>query len=388
MIPLLMPASAIKSSSLLDFCRQHESEMLALLRRMVELESPSDDKKAIDKLGKFLGDEFSTLGGAVTFDPQTKAGNHLKVDFPGREDKPLLLLGHFDTVWPVGTLASMPFRVEHGRAFGPGIYDMKAGIAMMLFALRALCSTGAAHRPLTILLDTDEEVGSTTGRPLVEAAARDCEAVLVLEPSQGPAGYLKTSRKGVGDYTIRVRGVASHAGVDFEKGHSAILELARQLVEVAKFTDIRRGITVNPGVIEGGTRSNVVAAEAWSEVDVRIVQGADASHLESGFAALRPFDPDCSLEITGGLNRPPMERTEGTARLFQLAKAIGEEIGMSLDEASTGGGSDGNFTSALGVATLDGLGAVGEGAHARNESILLNELPKRTALLACLLQSL
>jgi glutamate carboxypeptidase len=373
-----------------EFCREHQSEMLSLLQAMVEIESPSDDKAALDRMGEFLGHEFERIGGKITFYQQKEAGNHLKVEFPGSAGKPLLLLGHFDTVWPMGTLKGMPFRVDSGRgfAYGPGVYDMKAGITMMIFALRALQAGANSHRPVTVLLDTDEEVGSVTGRPLVEAAARNCEAVLVLEPSQGPKGYLKTSRKGVGDITIRVRGRASHAGVDFEKGRSAIVELARQLVEVVKFTDLSRGITVNPGVIQGGTRSNVVAAEAWAEVDLRIARAADAAELEQKFAALKPFDPDCGLEISGGINRPPMERTEGTVRLFHTAQELGQTIGMEVQESSTGGGSDGNFTSALGIPTLDGLGALGEGAHAANESIVVHELPRRTALLAGLLQTL
>jgi glutamate carboxypeptidase len=227
-----------------------------------------------------------------------------------------------------------------------------------------------------------------TGRPLVEAAARQCEAVLVLEPAQGMGGALKTARKGVGGYTVRVRGRAAHAGVDFEKGRSAIVELSRQVLEIAKFTDVSRGITVNPGVIQGGTRTNVIAAEAWVEVDIRIARAADAGELEQKFQGLRPFDPDCRLQVTGGLNRPPMERTDGTVRLFRLAQEQGKKLGMALDEAATGGGSDGNFTSGLGIPTLDGLGGVGEGAHATHESILLEELPRRTALLAGLIQSL
>jgi glutamate carboxypeptidase len=372
----------------LAFCQQHEGEMLSLLRKMVEIESPSDDKAAVDGMGAFLAEAFERLGGQVTFYPQETAGNHLKVEFAGGRGKPVLLLGHFDTVWPMGTLAKMPFHIKDGRAFGPGVYDMKAGIAMMIFALRALKEAGAAHRPVTILLDTDEEVGSSTGRPIVEATAKECEAVLVLEPSQGPQGHLKTSRKGVGDITIRVRGRASHSGVDFEKGRSAIVELARQLLEIVKFTDLSGGITVNPGVIQGGTRSNVIAAEAWTEVDLRIARATDAKELEQKFAALKPFDPDCSIELSGGINRPPMERTEGTVRLFNLAKEIAAAIGWKLEESSTGGGSDGNFTSALGIPTLDGLGALGEGAHASNESVVIQELPQRTALLASLVQSL
>lgn len=394
-----MTTKAASQSALahLAYCQQHQGEMLSLLKHMVEIESPSDDKAAVDRMGAFLGQVFERLGGKVTFYPQQQAGNHLKAEFLGgasdrasdqKSGKPTLLLGHFDTVWSMGTLAKMPFRMEAGRAFGPGVYDMKAGITMMIFALRALKAAGIAHRPVTILLDTDEEVGSATGRPVVEATARECEAVLVLEPSQGPKGHLKTSRKGVGDITVRVRGRAAHSGVDFEKGRSAIVELARQLLEIVKFTDVGRGITVNPGVIQGGTRSNVIAAEAWAEVDLRIARAADAPWLEQKFAALKPFDPDCSIELSGGINRPPMERTEGTIRLFALAKTIAGTIGLTVDESSTGGGSDGNFTSALGVPTLDGLGAVGEGAHAANESVVIEDLFSRTALLAGLIQTL
>jgi len=361
---------------------------MSLLRRMVEIESPSDDKAALDRMGALLAEIFERMGSKVTFYPEKEAGNHLKAEFAGAGGKPVLLLGHFDTVWPMGTLANMPFRIQDGRAYGPGVYDMKAGIAMMIFAVRALKEAGAAHRPVTILLDTDEEVGSTTGRPVIEATARECEAVLVLEPSQGPQGHLKTSRKGVGGITIRVRGRASHSGVDFEKGRSAIVELARQLLEVVKFTDLSRGITVNPGVIQGGTRSNVIAAEAWAEVDLRIARAADAAMLEQKFAALKPFDPDCSIELSGGINRPPMERTEGTVRLFGIAREIAGTIGWHVEESATGGGSDGNFTSALGVPTLDGLGALGEGAHASHESVVIQELPQRIALLAGLLQRL
>ena len=362
--------------------------MLDLLRRLVEMESPSDNKTAIDALSKFLGAELFRCGGKAVFSPQDEFGNHLKVEFSGNSARPVLLLGHMDTVWPLGTLQKMPFRVEGARAFGPGIYDMKAGIVMMIFALRALAAARAEHPPVTILLDSDEEIGSPTGRPLVEATARECQAVLVLEPSQGPAGHLKTARKGVGDYTIRVRGRASHAGVDFEKGRSAVVELARQILEITKFTDTARGITVNPGVVQGGTRSNVVAAEAEAEVDIRVARAADAQELETKFQSLKAFDPDCSLEVTGGLNRPPMERTQGTVRLFGLVQELGVKLGMKVEEASTGGGSDGNFTSALGIPTLDGLGALGEGAHAVNESIVIEELPRRAALLACLIQSL
>jgi glutamate carboxypeptidase len=382
--------SSGQSAAFLQFCTEHQSEMLAMLKQMVEIESPSDNKAAVDNLGAYLAGEFERLGGKVKLYPTGKYGDHLQAEFPGRAVvRPLLLLGHFDTVWPLGTLAKMPFRVEGGRAFGPGVLDMKAGIVMMMFAVRALRRLNRDdHRPVVVLLDTDEEVGSETGRSIVEAAAKRCEAVLVLEPAQGIHGHLKTARKGVGGFTVRVRGRAAHAGVDFEKGHSAIVELARQVLEVAKFTDLSRGLTVNPGVIRGGTRTNVVAAEASVDVDVRIARAGDARELEQKFAALRPFDPECSLEVSGGVNRPPMERTDGTVRLFGIAREQAGKLGIALEESATGGGSDGNFTSALGIPTLDGLGAVGEGAHAAHESILLEELPGRTALLASLLANI
>lgn len=376
------------SHRLLEFCRREQQAMLAMLRRLVEMESPSDSKREVDVVGECLAQEFQRLGGQVKFHPQTKYGNHLQVEFSGASSgKPVLLLGHFDTVWSLGTLAGMPFRVEGGKVFGPGVYDMKAGIVMMMFALQALRGLGTPRRPVTIFLDTDEEVGSESSRPITESIARGCEAVLVLEPSQGP-GYLKTSRKGVGDYTLRVHGVASHAGVDFEKGHSAIVELARQILEVTAFTDLSQGTTVNPGVMQGGTRTNVVAAEAWAEVDIRVSRMSEAGVLERKFAGLHPHDPQCRIEVTGELNRPPMERTEGTVRLFQAAQKIAGGMNIELGESSTGGGSDGNFTSALGIPTLDGLGAVGEGAHAANESIVLEHLPQRTAILAGLIASI
>jgi glutamate carboxypeptidase len=241
---------------------------------------------------------------------------------------------------------------------------------------------------VTIFLDTDEEVGSESSRLLTESIARQCEAVLVLEPAQGLQGHLKTARKGVGDYIIRVHGQASHSGVDFEKGHSAVVELARQILEVATFTDLPAGITVNPGVIQGGTRTNVVAAEAQVEVDVRIARMADAAGLEQKFRRLRSVDQNCRLEVSGGLNRPPMERTSGTVRLLELAQRLGQEIGVELGESATGGGSDGNFTSALGIPTLDGLGVVGEGAHATHESFILEHWPRRTAILAGLIAAI
>ncbi len=381
------PTSIDLLSQALQVSTQLQPEMLQTLQHLVETESPSDNKAAVDKLGSYLVEQFERQGGRVTVHRNEDCGNHLQVEFSGRSgQKPVMLLGHFDTVWPLGTLANMPFRVADGRAYGPGVLDMKTGIVMLMYALRVLNELEIrGRRPVTVFLDTDEEIGSASSRSLIENIARQCEAVLVLEPAQGTQGSLKTARKGVGAYTIQVHGQASHAGVDFEKGHSAILELSRQILEVAKFTDVARGITVNPGIVRGGTRSNVVAAEASVDVDIRIARVADAAELEQKFSALRPFDPDCRLEVKGGLNRPPMERTSGTVRLLEAAQAVAKTLGTDLGESATGGGSDGNFTSALGIPTLDGLGGVGEGAHAAHECIFLEQLPLRTALLAGLL---
>jgi glutamate carboxypeptidase len=291
-------------------------------------------------------------------------------------------------VWPMGTLRSMPFRQEKGRLWGPGVLDMKSGLAFFVFAMRALRELEIpVSKKVVLQLNADEEVGSHTSRALTEAAAKRSDLVLVLEPGTGLEGKLKTARKGVGLYRIAVHGKASHAGVDFQAGASAIVELARQIERIAGFSDPKRGITVNPGVISGGTRSNVVAAEAGAEIDIRVVRLKDAALLDRKFHALRPFDKRCAIEVTGGLNRPPMERSRGIAELFARARELARESGVEVEESATGGGSDGNFTAALGVPTLDGLGGVGEGAHALNESILIDRIADRTALLAKLIAS-
>jgi glutamate carboxypeptidase len=364
-----------------------EPEMLAALQKLVEFESPSSDKAAVDRLGAHLRGEFERMGGRVTVHPQTKFGNHLQVDFSGAAGRPAMLLGHFDTVWDIGTLKRMPWKIEKGRAWGPGVYDMKVGIVMMMHAVAALREAhgGTLPRPITIWLVTDEEVGSESSRATTEALAKEMAAVFVIEPSQGIEGALKTARKGVGSYEVSVTGQASHSGVDFEKGQSAILELAHQLTRIEKFTELKRGLTVNPGVITGGTRVNVVAAEAAAQVDVRVSRMKDAALVEKKFRGLKPMNRKCKLAISGGVNRPPMERTEKVVRLFHLAEDVAKSLGFRVKEKSTGGGSDGNFTAALGVPTLDGLGGVGEGAHALNESVVLAEVPRRTALLAGLL---
>jgi glutamate carboxypeptidase len=283
----------------------------------------------------------------------------------------------------------MPFREEAGRLWGPGVLDMKSGIAFFLYAVRILRALEVpVARTILLQINSDEEMGSESSRALTEEAAKQSAFVLVLEPGTGLKGKLKTARKGVGDYTVTVKGQASHAGLAFEAGASAIVELARQIPRIARFARPDHGITVNPGVISGGTRSNVVAAEARVEVDMRVERMKDAPALDKKFRALRPFDKRCSIHVEGGLNRPPMERTPATRKLFQTARGLANELGVKLEESLSGGGSDGNFTAALGVPTLDGLGGVGEGAHAANESILVDRIADRTALLAMLLSRL
>jgi glutamate carboxypeptidase len=361
--------------------------MKSRLRELVDVESPSDCKAAVDDAVRLVAELAEASGGRVKRHKQKRFGDVLEVRFGvargGR--KPVLLLGHLDTVWPLGTLKTMPWREKAGRIFGPGVLDMKAGVMMALTAVRALRELGV-RRPVTLLLNSDEEVGSPVSRPITERLALACSAVLVLEPAQGLA--CKTARNGVGEYRLHVTGVAAHSGVDFERGHSAVLELARLLQTVAGFTDLKLGRTVNPGVISGGTRSNVIAEHAFAEVDVRIKKASDAAKVDRLFRGLRCADKACRLEVTGGLNRPPMERRAGTVALYKQASRLAAELGFALDEAATGGGSDGSFTAALGLPTLDGLGAVGEGAHAAHESIVVEHMVPRTALLAALLADL
>jgi len=368
----------------LRYAESQREKMIADIRELVELESPSSDKQAVDRCGQFIQEYFAALGGRVKRHRQRSAGDQLQIDFAGfRGRAPILLLGHFDTVWDVGTLASMPFRQDKGRLWGPGVFDMKSGIVIAAHAIAALRElNGRLPRPITVLLNPDEEVGSETSRELTEELARKSAAVLVLEPAQGLDGKAKTARKGVGDFTVKVRGAAAHSGLDFEKGQNAVVELARQIDRIAGFTDLSRALTVSVNIVRGGTKGNVVPAEASADIDVRIGKLKDGAAIDKKFRALRPLNRKCKLEVTGGINRPPLERTKAVALLYELARDIYAELGSELGEAAVGGGSDGNFTGALGIPTLDGLGAVGEGAHANNESVLISELPKRVALVA------
>ena len=373
----------------LPYFEERLPAMVETIRAFAEIESPSDNKVAADRMGAFLAGIFEELGGKARLHRTEDYGDNLQVDFAGNDGrKPVLLLGHFDTVYPLGTLATMPCRTDGDRLHGPGVLDMKSGIALTFYAVQALQKWhGGLTRPVTIWLVSDEEVGSSSSRKITEELARASAAVLVLEPAAGTRGAVKTARKGVGEYTLTVKGVAAHAGLDPRKGHSAIAELARQITAIAKFNDLRSGVTVNPGVIRGGTRTNVIAAEAMVEIDARIKKAKQASGLERKMRALRPYDKRCELIIEGGINRLPMERTAGVAALYGMAKTIAGQVGWKLEEAAVGGGSDGNFTAGIGIPTLDGMGGVGEGAHAVHEHIVISELPRRALLLAGVIES-
>jgi glutamate carboxypeptidase len=356
------------------------------LHELVQQESPSEDRQAVNSAMALVEHCAREQGARVKRRKQREFGDIFELRFgPSRSSrKPVLLLGHLDTVWPIGTLKKMPWREADGRYWGPGVLDMKAGVVMALAALGTLREMESS-RPVTLLLNSDEEVGSPISRATTERLALESASVLVLEPAQGLA--YKTARKGVGHYHVEVTGVGAHSGVDFEKGHSAVLELAKLIQTISGLTNLERKLTVNCGVIAGGTRSNVVASQAWTEVDVRIAKASDTAYVEKLFRSLKVSDPDCKITITGGINRPPMERKSGTIALFKKARTIAAELGFVLEEAATGGGSDGNFTAALGVATLDGMGAVGEGAHAAHESVVIEHLVPRTALLAAMIAS-
>lgn len=378
--------------NLLQLAHKAERKHLQLLKDLVEIESPSHDRAAVNRCVEAVAEQASQQGARVKRHRDKQFGDLLELRFASRRrGRPLLLLGHLDTVWPMGTLRQMPYKMvqEQGgeRICGPGIYDMKAGVTMALTALALLDDLEQLDRPVTLFLVSDEEVGSPISRAKTETLAQESAAVFVLEPSQGPQGAYKTARKGVGDYRLGVRGVAAHSGVDFTSGHSAIHELAHQIEQIAAMTELTRGITLNVGIVRGGTARNVIAAEAEAEIDVRITRAADAARVERRLKKLNPRDPACVLSLEGGINRPPMERAARAVALFRQAQQWAVSMGFALDEALSGGGSDGNFTAALGVPTLDGMGAVGQGAHALHESIFRKDLSPRTALLAAMIAS-
>jgi glutamate carboxypeptidase len=389
--PQTPKAEPTEISNHLPFFTERKAAITETIRQLVEIESPSDNKQAVDRLGELLAGRFEALGGHSKFHHIQNFGDHLQVDFAAeRGGRPILLLGHIDTVYPLGTLATMPCRIADGQLWGPGALDMKSGIALMLHALDGLRTwhSDSLPRPVTVLLVSDEEVGSDSSRRITESLARKSAAVLVLEPSYGTKGAVKTARKGVGEYTVKVTGKAAHSGLDFEKGENAIVELARQITAISKLVDVKHGLTLNVGLVSGGTRTNVIPAQARASLDVRVVRMKDVAALDRQLRGLRPFNRKCKLEITGGVNRPPMERSSGIAALYKQASEIARRLGWKLDEAAVGGGSDGNFTASLGVPTLDGLGGVGEGAHATHEFVTISDLPRRAALLAELITAI
>ncbi|MDQ3419102.1 MAG: M20 family metallopeptidase [Acidobacteriota bacterium] len=371
---------------LIGYCKSESSALRRDIEALVRLESPSDDKAAVDRCGDALVSMLDAAGGRVARLPQENRGDHVRAEFPGGPRR-VLILGHFDTVWPVGQIERMPIREEDGRLHGPGVYDMKASIAIALLAVRALEVHGQARPRIVMLWTTDEEVGSATSRALIESEARESDAVLVAEPSL-PGGACKTQRKGCGEFNLKVHGISAHAGIDPRQGASAVHELARLILAVEKLADPDRGVSVNAGVISGGTRPNVIAETAEAAIDVRAPTMADAARLDEQFRKLQVTDPRVKIEVTGGFERPPLERTPGVARLYLQARDVARALGRDLGEGGTGGGSDGNFTAALGVPTLDGLGPDGAGAHALHEHVLLADLPWRAAFMAALLQGI
>ncbi len=365
----------------LNYCLANHDWLIEFIEALVAIESPSDDLQAVNRCGAELASRLTDLGATLTRATPSTAGDHLRASF-GSGERQVLLLGHFDTVWPAGQIQRMPLKRDAGRLHGPGVFDMKAGIGIATLATRALLAQGALdHARIVMLWTSDEEIGSTTSRALIEAEAVKSEAVLVLEPSL-PGGAVKTSRKGVGQFELVVTGISAHAGLDPGRGVSAIHELARQVLEIEKLQHLDRGITMNVGVARGGSRTNVVAAEARAMVDARAVTIADAREIERAMRALKPHLKGAGLQVHGGFDRPPLERTPNVVKLYELACGVAREMGWDLAEGSAGGGSDGNITAAVGVPTLDGLGAVGDGAHALYEHVVIDALAPRAALIA------
>lgn len=371
--------------ALLDYANAHSDEILGTLSRMVEQESFSTDKEETDILGGYIRGRLELMGALVQAVPQSTVGDHLIADF-GQGDSQTLILCHMDTVWPKGTIVERPFRVEKGLAYGPGILDMKAGIAITLHALEAIQAMRLQPKQrVRILLNSDEEVGSTTSRQIIEEEAKKSTHVFCLEPGAGTRGSLKTSRKGVGMFQVKCTGRAAHAGNEPEKGISAVEEMAHQILKLHSLTDFIRGTTVNVGVVNGGTVRNQIAPLAEALVDLRVASLAEADRVEQHILGLEPVLSGAQVEVTGGLNRPPMERTENTAMLVEMVRRHADPLGIELTEEQVGGGSDAQFAAVVGTPVLDGLGGVGEGPHAEHEYIIVAELPRRVALLASVL---
>jgi len=378
----------VNLKSLLKDLTSQLPTMLRTLEAFVRAESPSTEKVAADACAKVIAEEWRKRDVHVEMIEQKHRGAHLRVTTTSGDTKArsqLLVLGHYDTVYATGTLAKMPFRIAAGRAFGPGVFDMKAGIVQTLFALDAVQRSGAAlKKKIVFLWTSDEEIGSESSRKLIESGAKRSDAVFVLEPALGPKGLLKTARKGVGEAEIIVHGRASHAGLAPEKGVNAIHELSLQIARLMEWNDLPRGISINAGLVEGGTRPNVIPDRARAILDLRALRSNDMQKIEKRLRKLEPILPGAKIAVRGGFNRAPLER-KISAELFQRASSLAKQMGFTVGEGTAGGGSDGNLTAALGIPTLDGLGAVGDGAHSHGEYILARTMPQRAALLAALL---
>ena len=379
------------AAKLTDHLNANRKAMLDRLKELVNMETPSLEKPLLDAMAVQLCNTFAQFGQTKVL-PMPDRGNHFRLSVSAATKsaaKPALVIGHFDTVWASGTIAHRPFRVDGGRLTGPGAYDMKGGIVVLEFALRAMRELGIGlARDVEVLFNSDEEIGSPSSRPIIEALAAGAQYVLLLEGA-GPAGTLKTARKGAGRFLVEVTGKAAHAGADPEKGVSAIHELAAQVTALAAMNDLAgSGISVNVGIISGGTRPNVTAASAQAQVDVRAWTSADARKIEQAVLSIKPVNPRAHVRVTGGIERPPMETTPATLEYFERARKLAAVLGQDLQQGRVGGASDGNFTAALGLPTLDGLGVVGDGGHAESEYVIVDSLPHRAALLVALLEGL
>ncbi len=376
--------------SLVGYFKERQGEIIERIRKVVEAESPSRDTQGIRAVAELLEAQAKKISGVNSVERILAQGygEHLLIRAYGsdaKDKKHILLIGHIDTVHPRGSLSQRPWRIDNDKIFAPGIFDMKANCVLLLEVLQGLAESGLQPgAPVTILFTCDEEIGSPTGRALVEREAAHAKVCLVLEPST-PGGKVKTGRKGTGNFTLKAHGVASHAGLDPQKGANAIVEIARQILKLHQLNDFEIGTTVTVTTIKGGTATNVVPAEAECEIDVRFSSMAEAARIENEIRSLKAADERVRLEISGDINRPPLERTAGVAALYEKAKQAAGSLGFELDETQVGGASDGNFVSALGVPVLDGLGIAGDGAHSDHEHILPADIPFRGALLSTLL---
>jgi glutamate carboxypeptidase len=385
--------SGFNGRNLLSYFESRSTEMIEFTRWLVEQESMSREAPSLKQIAENLGERLAAIGGEIQLFNDPARGTTLRAQFnTGADDrkdhKRLLVVGHLDTVWPIGTLATRPFRIEQDSAFGPGIFDMKAGVMLSFFAMRAIMELSlSTRRNITLLMSCDEETGSTYSRPLIEEEARGAHAALVLEPPI-PGGTVKTGRKGVGEFELIIRGRPAHAGNDPRAGVNAITELAHQVLAIEKLNDYDRGTTVNVGVAHAGVLSNVVAAEARALIDMRFRTVEDGKRITNALFNLRPVIEGARIEVRGGANRPPLVRTVESGKLFEHARELASEIDLDLKEGSVGGGSDGNFIAAVGVPVLDGLGVDGAGAHAEHEHIIISDIPRRAALLTRLIETM